>query len=140
SSPALPSLVVVAGEGVEDAETGVLLLERIEFESIYDFVLAPVAMDEPDRDAQRLVGRVFGHAFERRDPDATRQEDRGPRFVEHEVTNRAEDGDPVAGPQGRASALVGGVRGADRVFEGRARWTRRDRHASLRHPLLSPPA
>src|SRR5207249_5429614 len=136
SGPALPSFAVVAGEGVEDAEAGVLLLERIEFESIYDLVLAPVAMDEPDRDGQRLVGRIFGHAFERRDPDASRQEDRGPRFVEHEVTDRAEDGDLVARPQGREGALVGGVREADRVFEVRARGARGQRHGARVHPLL----
>src|SRR6266550_4795768 len=104
SGPALPSFAVVAGEGVEDAETGVLLFQRIEFGSIYDLVLAPVAMDEPDRDGQGLVGRIFGHAFEGRDPDASRQEDRGPRLVEHEVADRAEDGDLVAGPQGRESS------------------------------------
>src|SRR5467141_744424 len=136
SGPALPSFAVVAGEGVEDAETGVLLLERIEFESIHDLVLAPVAMDEPDRDRQRLVGRVFGHALEGRNPDASRQEDRGPRFVEHEVADGAEDGDLVAGLQGRESALVGGVREADRLFEVRARGARGERHGPRVHPLL----
>src|SRR6266550_136899 len=136
SGPALPSYALGTGEGIEDAETGVLLLEGIEFESIHDLVLAPVAMDEPDRDGQRLVGRVFGHALERRDPDASRQEDRGPRFVEHEVADRAEDGDLVAGLQGGESAFVGGVREADRVFEVRARGTRGERHGARVHPLF----
>src|SRR5438876_6638476 len=136
SGPAAPSFAVVAGEGVEDPETGVLLLERIDFESIHDLVLAPVAMDEPDRDGQRLVGRVFSHAFEGRDPDASRQEDRGPRLVEHEVADRAEDGDLVARLQGRESALVWGVRDADRVFEVRARGARGERHGARVHALL----
>src|SRR5207247_9106420 len=105
----LPSFVVVAGEGVEDAETGVLRLERIEFGSIYDLVLAPVAMDEPDRDGQRLVGRIFGHAFERRDPDASSQEDRGPGFMEHAVAERTEASELVARLQCHASSLVGTI-------------------------------
>src|SRR5438552_3288985 len=103
---------------------------------VYDLGLAPLAMDVQDWVGQRPFGRIFGHGFESRDPDASRQEDRGPRFVEHEVADRAEDGDLVAGPQGRESALVGGVRDADRVFEVRPCRARGEGHGARVHPLL----
>src|SRR5436309_5225043 len=132
----LPPLRRGAGKGVEHAEPGVLPFERIELVSIYDLVLAPVAVDEPDRDGQRFVGCIFGHALEGRDPDASRQQDRGPRFVQHEVADRAEDADLFAGLKGDERTLVRGVRDADRVFEVRARGTRRERHGARVHALL----
>ena len=91
---------------MEDTEPRVLFLQRIEFVPIHDFVLCPVAVHKTDWDGQRFVGRVFGHAFERRDPDASREEDRGLGVVQDEVSNRAEDGDLVAGLQGGEGALV----------------------------------
>src|SRR2546425_3456327 len=81
-----------------------------------------------------LVGRIFGHPLEGRDPDASRQKYRRPRFVQHEVADRAEDADLVAGPQACEGALVGGVRKADRVFEVRARGARRERHGRASMP------
>src|SRR2546422_3494883 len=50
------------------------LFKHLEFASIHDLVLAPIAVDEPNRDGQRLVRRVLGHAFEGRDTDPSRDE------------------------------------------------------------------
>src|SRR5439155_9333337 len=58
----------------------------------------------------------------------------GPRFVQHEVADRAEDADLVARSKGREGALVRGVREADRVFEVRARGSRREGHGARVHP------
>src|SRR5439155_768833 len=111
-------------------------LQRLEFGSIHDLVLAPVAVDEPNRDGQRLVRRVFGHAFEGRDSDPSRDEHRGARFVQDEVADRAEDANLVIGLEGREGALVRGFREPDRVFEVGARGTRRERHGARVHAVL----
>src|SRR5437867_3355316 len=111
-------------------------LQRLEFASIYDLVLAPIAVDEPNRDGQRLVRRVLGHAFEGRDADPSRDEHRRARFVQDEVADWAEDADLVTGPEGRKGALVWRVREADRVFEVGARGTRREGHGARVHALL----
>src|SRR5207245_1890844 len=103
-------------EGVSYAEVRVLFFQCFEFVSIHNLVLAPIAVNEPDRDGECFVGRIFGHAFERRDPDPSRQEHGGMRFVQHEVANRAKDTGFVAGPQARERALVGGIREADRIL------------------------
>src|SRR5439155_1662247 len=128
--------VGIAGKRVEDAELAVLSFQRIEFVSIYDLVLAPVAVDEPHRDGQRLVRRVLGHAFEGRDSDPSRDEHRRAHFVQDEVADRAEDANLVTGLEGREGALVGGVREADRVFEVRAGGARREGHGARVHALL----
>src|SRR2546426_7526003 len=136
SRRALPPAVGRAREGVEHAEVRVQGLQRLEFASIYDLVLAPIAVDEPNRDGQRLVRRVLGHAFERRDSDPSRDEHRRARFVQDEVADWAEDADLVTGLEGREGALVWRVREADRVFEVGARGTRRERHGARVHALL----
>src|SRR3989441_12006709 len=136
SDRALPAAVGRAREGVEHAEVRVQGLQRLEFASIYNLVLAPIAVDEPNRDGQRLVRRVLGHAFQGRDADATRDEHRRARFVQHEVADWAEDADLVVGLEGREGALVGGVREPDRVFEVGARGTRREGHGSRVQALL----
>src|SRR3989441_9443723 len=136
SGRALPAAVGRAREGVEHAEVWVQGLQRLKFASVYDLVLAPIAVDEPNRDGQRLVRRVLGHALEGRDADPSRDEHRRARFVKDEVADRAEDANLVIGPEGREGALVRGVREADRVFEVGARGTRREGHGARVHALL----
>src|SRR5207245_5637203 len=124
SGRAPPPRIGRAREGVSYAEVRVLFFQRVEFVSVYNLVLAPIAVNELDRDGERFVGRIFGHAFERRDPDASRQEHGGTRFVQHEVANRAKDTGFVAGPQGCERALVRRVREADRIRKVR-KWRTR---------------
>ena len=71
---ALPSAVGGAGERVEHPEVSVPPLQRLQFVSVDDLVLVWVAVDEPDRNGQRPVCCVLGHAFEGRDADSSRDE------------------------------------------------------------------
>src|SRR5207237_6353207 len=133
---ALPSVGGRTGEGVEDAEVRVLLRQRIEFVWVQDLVLARVAEDEPDRNRQGLVRRVFRHPFEGRNADSSREKDRGPRFVQHEIADWSEDADFVPRLEGCEGGLAWGVGEADGVLEVRARGTRCEGHGPRVHALI----
>src|SRR3989442_5657310 len=98
SGRAPPSWIGGARESVLYAEFLILFFQRVEFLSVHNLVLASIAVNEPDRDRDRFVGRIFGHAFEGRDADASRQEHGGAPLVQHEVANRAQEAGLVAGP------------------------------------------
>ena len=90
-------------------EIRIALLERLQLFSVDDLLHGAIAVDQTDGNRQLAVGAVLGHAFQRRDPDAAGDEDRGTSGVEEVVAKRSLYDDGVARLQRGEGALEGRV-------------------------------
>ncbi len=106
---------------VDDLEMPIFLRERGELVVANDFVGRLAAVHERDRRREFRIGRVFDHALERSDADATRDHDRGMRPFKKKPPVRPFDLNRIAAFEQSERALPFTVQHAHDPFEMIAR-------------------